>query len=367
MREKKTFAGWAWQIVKLGVPLALCGAFLLLQENRAVMDWWVFHVMAPLEQRLGSFWSQFPFSVAEVLTVLAILCSIVQLMRIIRALCGKGWRLSARRAATLVCAWLWVVCGLCWLWNTAYYASDFSQRSGLDVRPYYVEELAAVTEHFAKQAAAFSTQVPRDEQGRFAADLEGCMVQGEELYQNLTEEFPCLSMRASRAKPLFFSHLQSRLGFTGVYFPFTGEANVNVHAPACLVPVTVAHEMAHQRMVASELEANFVGVAACISSDDTVFQYSGYMFGLIQLCNALHSVDSQLWREIAQRHFTPQLRLDWNENNAYWASMRSPIEDAAGDAYDAFLKGNGQELGMQSYGACVDLLVCYYAPVAYAD
>ena len=63
------------------------------------------------------------------------------------------------------------------------------------------------------------------------------------------------------------------MGFTGVYFPFTGEANVNVDAPACLVPATIAHEMSHQRMVFSELEANFVGIAAAVSCGDPVFQY----------------------------------------------------------------------------------------------
>ena len=134
-------------------------------------------------------------------------------------------------------------------------------------------------------------------------------------------------------------------------------------APACLIPATIAHEMAHQRMVASELEANFVGIAACVTSEDVVFQYSGYLMGLIQLCNALYPVDAQAWQGIVQEYFSPQLATDWNDNNTYWAALESPIEDAAGQAYDSFLKGNGQELGMQSYGACVDLLVAYFSPL----
>ena len=51
---------------------------------------------------------------------------------------------------------------------------------------------------------------------------------------------------------------------------------------------------------------------------------------------------------------------DWNANNAYWAALASPMEDAAEQVYDSFLKGNGQELGMRSYGACVDLLAAYF-------
>ena len=52
--------------------------------------------------------------------------------------------------------------------------------------------------------------------------------------------------------------------------------------------------------------------------------------------------------------------MDWNDNNVYWQELESPVEQAAEQAYDSFLKGNGQELGMRSYGACVDLLVTYY-------
>ena len=135
---------------------------------------------------------------------------------------------------------------------------------------------------------------------------------------------------------------------------------MNIDAPACMIPATVAHEMAHQRMTASEQEANFVGIAAAVSSGDPVFQYSGYLFGLVQLCNALYPAAPEAWREITGTYFTQELANDWNANNAYWAELSSPVEDAAGQVYDSFLKGNDQELGMRSYGACVDLLVTYF-------
>ena len=68
---------------------------------------------------------------------------------------------------------------------------------------------------------------------------------------------------------------------------------MNVDAPSCLLPATIAHEMAHQRMVAAEQEANFVGIAASVTSGDPVYVYSGYLMGLIQLCNALYPVDPE--------------------------------------------------------------------------
>ena len=200
----------------------------------------------------------------------------------------------------------------------------------------------------------------RDEEGHFAESRSDCLERSLTLYDNLTREFPFLSMESVAPKPIFCSRLQSALGFTGVYSPFTGEANVNMDAPACLFPATVAHEMSHQRMVAREQEANFVGIAACIASDDPVFQYSGWLMGLIHLCNALYSVSPDTWYAIAGARFTPELSQDWNDNNAYWDAFDSPVEDAATDVYDSFLKGNGQELGIRSYGACVDLLVAYF-------
>ena len=365
MKTKKEQLIGLGLLAALLLPLALVGLFYLVIQNQAWINGWVFGVMAPLEQTLGRFWSLLPFSVAEVLTALFLAGSVVWIIwTAVDGIRRRSGRRTLRRVLALASAWLWLWCGLCWLWNGADYADPFAQRAGLETSPYSVDELASVTAYFARQAAALSGQVARDSEGHFSEDLAGCFAAGPEVYENLSREFPCLDITAVRAKPLVFSRLQSILGFTGVYFPFTGEANVNVDAPACLVPATIAHEMAHQRMVASELEANFVGIAACVTSDNVVFQYSGYLMGLIQLCNALYPVDAQVWQTIVQECFSPELTTDWNDNNAYWAALESPVEEAAGQAYDSFLKGNGQELGMRSYGACVDLLVAYFAPKA---
>ena len=40
--------------------------------------------------------------------------------------------------------------------------------------------------------------------------------------------------------------------------------------------------------------------------------------------------------------------------------LEEVVEEVSEQAYDNFLKGNGQVLGIASYGACVDLLVEYY-------
>lgn len=364
MEKRKISPLWLW-LGNFTIPLALVILFHLLKSRQSLMTAWVFGVMAPVERFLGRVWAVFPFSVAEVLTVLFLTRCAVWLIRTVVLLFRQQAVLPClRRLAALGAAWLWLWAGLCWMWNAAYYIPTFAQREQLETVSFSVEELAAVTEYFARQAASLAPQATRDVEGHFIEELSDCFRRGPDVYRTLARQFPSLDIKSVRAKPLLFSRLQSVLGFTGVYFPFTGEANVNIDAPACLVPATIGHEMAHQRMVSSELEANFVGIAACISCDDAVFQYSGYLMGLIQLCNALYSVSPDAWSEIAGRAFTPELAVDWEDNNVYWRALESPVEDVAGDVYDSFLKGNDQELGIQSYGACVDLLVSYFGTSA---
>lgn len=343
------------------VPAALCLLFAAVKSNRSLMDFWVYQIMGPTERLWGRLWALLPFSGMELWIASALIGSVIWLIRAFFLLIRhKKFRKFLHRIFSYLTVCLWVLAAFNWLWNAAYYASTFSQRSGLNAVPYTTEELFAVTVYFAQQAAELSDDVLRDEDGYFAESIEDCFQRGPEIYDNIVKEFPCLQIDSMRAKPIFFSRLQSIMGFTGMYFPFTGEANVNIDAPACLVPATIAHEMAHQRMVASELEANFVGIAAATSCDDVVFQYSGYLQGLIQTSNALYSVAPQAWDVIVEHCFTPELSRDWNQNYHYWDELSSPVEEAAEETYDSFLKHNDQVLGIRSYGACVDLLVTYF-------
>lgn len=359
--KKKIRFGFSLALI---LPLFLIGLFFPLRTCQSFMDFWVFHVAGPFEQFCGRIWSVFPFSVVELAAILLILGTLSILIWSLVGLCrSKQIKLFFHHIGVLFAIWLWVLAAFYWLWNTAYYASTFSQRSGLVSPPYSTHELALVTDYFAQQAARLSDQVKRDQELHWAEDLDSCIQNSSKLYANIEEIFPCLQGNSVKPKPLRLSKLQSILGFTGVYSPFTGEANINIDAPAASIPSTIGHEMSHQRMVASELEANFIGIAACTTCDDVVFQYSGYLSGLMYLSNALHSAAPELWRAIVDTHFTPEMVTDWNDNRDYWKALSSPAEQIADRAYDTFLKGNDQELGVRSYGACIDLLVAYYLPL----
>ena len=84
----------------------------------------------------------------------------------------------------------------------------------------------------------------------------------------------------------------SAMNFTGVYFALSpGSPTSTWTPPPACSPATIAHELAHQRGIASEQECNFLAVLASTTCGDPVYEYSGWLMGYIHLGNALYQAD----------------------------------------------------------------------------
>ena len=151
----------------------------------------------------------------------------------------------------------------------------------------------------------------------------------------------------------------SYLDFSGFYFPFTGEANLNDESPAAYLPANICHELAHQQGVASEQECNFIAILAATTTENDAYRYSGYLMGYVHLANALYRTDREAWQTVRDS-LADTVRADLARNSAYWARFDGLVNTAATKVYDGFLKSNGLSDGIQSYGAVVDLLLAYY-------
>ena len=131
-------------------------------------------------------------------------------------------------------------------------------------------------------------------------------------------------------------------------------------SPAFMLPSTVAHELAHQRGVAKEQEANFAAVLASMESGDATYVYSAAMMAYIYLGNALYDADREAWESVSST-LCDAVRHDFAEQREYWEKYEdTPVSKASDAVYEGFLHSYGQTLGLRSYGACVDLLVAYY-------
>lgn len=354
------------------IPLLVLLALRLACSNPAVVHFLIWDVTTTVKQFLGGLCSKLPFSMAEVIWTVAVLGLIAfvfqslwavggSLLRRLRGEYGHPIRRLIRRGLALCSAGLIIYTGYTLGWGINYYGDTFSQLSGLTGRETTAQELQQLTMVFANQCNQLSGDMIRDERGIFVGSPEDRFARSEGLYACLYDQFPFLEMQESRAKPMVYSRLMSWLGFTGFYFPFTGESQVNVDAPDALIPATILHELAHQRNIALEDECNFLAILVGLQCEDEEFQYSSALMGYIHLSNALYEADRNLWRQVYAT-LNDQVRADLEDNDAYWDSFRSPAREAAEAVYTGFAQSYGQEDIMRSYGACVDLLAAYYLP-----
>ena len=351
--------------VRLGITLLCLLAVALiyaLRVDEGAMLWVYEHVTHPYHLFMSKLCSHFAFSAAELVYAAAILGLAAYLLwcvyRLIR-FPEKLWQLY-RLVLTLAMAGAVFWAGLSVMWTPCYYAPGFAEQSGVDDGPLELEELETVTRWFAALASEYADEVPRDENGAYTTDRDSVLDRAAGVFEGAAELYPFLDGEALRPKPIHFSRIMSYLDFTGFFFPMTGEANLNMDSPVFLLPSTSQHEIAHQRGVAMEQECNFVAVLSCLESEYADFRYAGAALAYIYLGNALAGADYEAYTEIYYS-LSDTVRADFKAQSAYWDEFRdSAAQKASNTVYDSFLKSNGQELGMQSYGACVNLLVHYY-------
>ncbi len=176
-------------------------------------------------------------------------------------------------------------------------------------------------------------------------------------YEKLTEDYEFIRNFNAPVKRLAISKLMTYTHISGVYTFFTGEANLNTNYPEFVNVFTIAHEMAHQRGIARENEANFVAYLVCINSDDSYMQYAGYLNMFEYLADSIS--DSKYKKELYNK-LDSKAYYDLVKYSEFFDTYRdSTASDVAGTINDTYLQIQGTE-GVKSYGMVVDLAVKYH-------
>ncbi|MDD6095752.1 MAG: DUF3810 domain-containing protein [Clostridia bacterium] len=178
-------------------------------------------------------------------------------------------------------------------------------------------------------------------------------------YDSVTEKYDFIDDYRSSVKPLAISKYMTYTHISGIYTFFTGEANINTNYPDYIVVYTAAHEMAHQRGISKEDEANFVAFLVCRESEDPYIRYCAALNMYQYLANALYETDSTLFSSVyysLDKKVTGELGAYSRFFEKYRDSTASKVSDSLNEAY---LKSQGTE-GVKSYGMVVDLAVAYY-------
>ncbi|MCR5829154.1 MAG: DUF3810 domain-containing protein [Lachnospiraceae bacterium] len=183
-----------------------------------------------------------------------------------------------------------------------------------------------------------------------------------EAMKKLSEDVGVMSGAFPRPKSVFFSRVMSRFGISGVFFPWTVEANVNVDITDYTKGFVACHELSHIAGFMREDEANFIAFLACRVSGDDELTYSGYMFAFEMAINKLYKISKEDYYDVIREvGVTPGMNADSVEDSEYWDQFRGEaLYEAGSTMNDTYLKLNSQEDGTKSYGRMLDLLMALY-------
>ena len=254
-------------------------------------------------------------------------------------------------------------------WALNHYAPPLAEELGLAVGEYSVDELADATAHYLAEAARLAPEVPRDEDGQQVRQdfFELARVAGGS-YEGLSIVYPVFNGSTAPVKalllwgpPLLYS------GHTGIYWAATAEAGVPLDSAVAEEPFIMCHEAAHRMGIASEQEANFAAYLACEASDDARLRYAGNYSAFCYCVNALLRHDPERAQQVVQEAADTELAegvtlvlADRQATSAHYNAYEGTAFEQVGTTInDTYLKGFGEEVGVQSYGLVVDYLIAW--------
>jgi hypothetical protein len=252
------------------------------------------------------------------------------------------------------------------LWGFNYQRLSFDKIANLRVKNESKEKLYELCESLIVKANDLRIGLDENSQGVMVEKkgYKDIFKREEEGYREVSKKYKELSGDFGKPKPILFSEYLCYTGITGIYIPYTGEANVNVKIQDFMLPCTAAHEMAHQRGFAREDEANYIGYLACMSSPYKDFKYSGVMLAAIYSMNQLSNVDYEGYKTLQEKYSEP-VKRDLKADNEFWDKYSGSVEKVSNNINNRYLKSNGQAEGTKSYGRMVDLLLAEYTKEKY--
>lgn len=351
-------------LLRLFCALLLLGLSLGLQALAFARQDFTEGVLIPFAERVISLLrgaaGLVPFSVAEWLVYFTVAGAIAFLVITVVRTVKNGWGrlLSGISILLLIAACIYLVFML--LWGVVYARPPLAERLELDARPRPVEELYETSVYVAKKLSEASSQIRRDEAGLMVpADFETLAVAQRVNVSKMAASTGFARGAAGLPKPVLLSEGLSYLGIAGIYFPFTGESNVNTNLVPFTLPFTMAHELSHAMLVAREDEANFCAFYATTQFGDEDARYSGWAMAFIYCSNALAHTDASLLGPLYE-HLDPAVLKDFEAQSAYVQRYSGPVSEVSEQMNHHYLKAQGQSEGTKSYGRMVDLLVAWY-------
>ena len=354
-------------------------------KSAAFSDFYVKNIFPVITLLYGRLTSVFPFSVGEIMLVFIVLFVLFSVIFVLvhsvfliygnsAASVGKRY-FKAQKVFERISNALYkispvlmaIICTVmtlnCFI---LYHTSKIQLFSGADSTECDIQQLAELRDYVVKKCNELAKEVPHDEKGNviYEGDMQKTAIAA---MSNISDRFPRLGGYYVTPKALYFSDFMSQQYMQGYYFPFSMEANYNDTMSIMNKPFTMCHELAHTHGYIYEDEANFLGFLACISSEDPVFQYSGYL-------GVLNYINNDFYNAVSKAEYNSHVKISarvkydnqfmtdeaWVKVEEKAVVKTETVKKAAETFIDTNLKVNGVSSGKCSYSHVVALIMDYY-------
>ena len=334
--------------------------YIIMTYSITFADWFNQTIGAGVRSALSVLTSWIPFSVGEAIILLLPLGLFLTLRLAVRRYCGS-WRAAFVYVGILISVASTLFSAFTLGFAAGYRSSPLDQKLEMERAPVSATELYDTAVILVENINELSREINfgGDNFSVMPYNLNELNRRLNTAYAEISREYEFITHVNSRVKPILLSEVMSYMHITGVYSFFTGEANLNVNFPDYTIPYTAAHEMAHQRGIAREDEANFMAFLVCIHSDDPYIRYCGYLNTYEYVASALYRADKDLYFKAAER-MDQAVNLEMVAYNDFYDKYRdTTASQISGAVNDSYLQSQGTP-GTVSYGMVVDLTVAYY-------
>ena len=348
-----------WCKIAIGL-LAFCGIlYLAFCLSADLADFFNTYVSQAFRFVFAKLTNLFPFSVAEA----SILLMPVILVLTIRYFAVKRCKTPKQTAVSLVCilsAASMLLSGFVLTFAAGYRGNTLDKKLELDREKLSAEELYNAADYVVGKVNELAAKIEFDEDGFSVMPYDRSEMNKKLLdaYASYADKHQFIGHFKSRVKPVLLSEVMSYAHITGVYTFFTGESNINKNFPDYTIPYTAAHELAHQRGIAREDEANMIAFLVSLESNDQYIRYCAYVNMYEYLISALSRADKTMARKVRAKLDKKVYAEQLAYNEFFKKYEKSVTSQVSGAVNDAYLKGQGTE-GEKSYGMVVDLTVAY--------
>ncbi|OGO90780.1 MAG: hypothetical protein A2Y17_03300 [Clostridiales bacterium GWF2_38_85] len=340
--------------------------YIVARYNSNFAEFFTRYPGSYLRAFLGYITSFIPFSIAEAILILLPVFAIAYIVHSITVM-KKDARTSAftKKLIPLICVIMIMFSTFVITFSTGYFRYPLEKNLNLVKNDVSVEDLRLV----AIEINSELTELEKDINFNFESSsymnysFDSLVEKINIAFDDFASDYDFISHFNSKPKQVVLSVPMTYTQISGVFSFFTGEANININFPDYIQPFTVAHEMAHQRGISREDEANLVAFLVCMRSDDSYIRYSGLLNINEYVLSALRKASSN---DYSQMYYSipGSIRHELKAYSDFYNSYKNKtVSTVTKTINNTFLQSQGQTEGLKSYGMVVDLIVAYYKSI----